>query len=241
MFRSFIPFFLACLGFAIIGLARDMPLFEWQISQIVADIPPDFHFKPSPWKTRLGESVLGDSSDKGSYFLWQIYTPMGDSSDVCSPVGSKPIAKRSRIAETLEHISLGFYQKVYPWLWGTSWLILFLSGLYVWGFANVYKRPFYEPVIFSALLTIIFCFFFDNVLRPLSGRVMPALPCEMFLPSHPYSGTIAFTAHLSKIHFEMPIAMFIGIGLQLGAIGVMVRQIREAPIPEKESAQSVMS
>ena len=240
MLRSIIPFFLACLGFAIIGFARDLPLFEWQISQIVADIPPDFYVKPSPWKTRLGESVLGDSYEDGSYFLWQIYTPMGDSSDVCSPVGSKPIVKRSRIAATLEHISLGFFQNVYPWLWGTSWLILFLSGSYVWGFAKLYKRPFYEPVRFSALLTIIFCFFFDNVLRPLSGRVMSALPCGMFLPSHPYSGTIAFTAQLSKIHIEMLIAMLIGIGLELGAIGVMVRQTREAPAPEKASAQSVV-
>jgi hypothetical protein len=238
MLRSIIPFCLACLGFAIFGFARDMPLFEWQISQIVADIPADFHVKPSPWTTRLGESVLGDSTNDGSYFLWQIYTPMGDSSDVCSPVGSQPVAKRSRIAETLEYISLGFYQKVYPWLWGTSWLILFLSGLYIWGFANVYKRPFYEPVLFSALLTIIFCFFFDNVLRPLSGRVMPALPCDMFLPSHPYSGTIMFNANLSKIHLEMLIALFIGISLELAALGVMVYQTKMAPGYEKESAQS---
>jgi len=240
MLRSIIPFCLACLGFAIIGFGRDMPLFEWQISQIVADIPQDFHFKPSPWTTRLGESVLGNSSNDGSYFLWQIYTPMGDSSDVCSPSGSKLIAQRSRIAETLEHISLGFYQKVYPWLWGTSWLILFLSSLYVWGFANVYKRPFYEPVIFSVLLSIIFCFFFDNVLRPLSGRVMPALPCEMFLPPHPYSGTIIFNANLAKIHVEMLIALFIGISLELAALGVMVYQTKTVPMPEKESAQLVV-
>src|SRR6266498_51978 len=107
MFRSIIPFVLVCLGITIVGLARDMPLFDWKISEIVADLPPNFHVKPSPWTTRLGESVLGDFSKNGSYFLWQIYAPMGNGTNVCSPVGSKPIVKRSMIDETLERISLG--------------------------------------------------------------------------------------------------------------------------------------
>jgi hypothetical protein len=108
-----------------------MPLYEWEISEMVADLPPNFHVKPSPWTTRLGESVLGDSSDDSSYFPWQVYTPMGNSTNICSPVGSRPVVKRSKKDETLERISLGFYQKVYPWLWGISWLVLFLSGFYV--------------------------------------------------------------------------------------------------------------
>jgi hypothetical protein len=241
MFRSLIPFVLVCLGFTLVGLARDMPLFEWETSEIIADLPPDFQVKPSPWTTRLGESVLGDSSDDSSYFLWQIYTPMGNSTDVCSPVGSKPTVKRSRIDEAFERISLGVYQEVYPLLWGISWLLLLVSGLYVWGFATSYKRPIYEPIIFTTIIIIFFCFFFfDNVLRPLTGRVMPALPCGFFLPSHPYSGTITFTAKLSKIHYEMLMVLITGICFELGAIGVMVRQIRMAPMTEKESAQSVV-
>jgi hypothetical protein len=69
---------------------------------------------------------------------------------------------------------------------------------------------------------------------------MPALPCEMFLPSHPYSGTIIFNANLSKIHLEMLITLFMGISLELAALGMMVHQTKIAPMPEKESAQSVV-
>ena len=236
--RSIIPFVLVCLGFTLVGLARDMPLFEWEIKEIVADLPPDFHVKPSPWITRLGESVLGDSSDDSSYFLWQVYTPMGNGKDVCSPVGPKPVAKRSHNDEVLERVSIGFYQKVYPWLWSLSWLFLFLSGFYVWWFAILYKRPISEAVIFTVLITIMSCFLFDNVWRPLTGRVMPALPCALFLPSHPYSGTITFNANLSKIHYEMLIILFIGVSLELGAVGVMFRQTMKAIMQRKESAQS---
>jgi hypothetical protein len=84
------------------------------------------------------------------------------------------------------------------------------------------------------------CFLFDNVWRSLAARVMPALPCALFLPSHPYSGTITFNVHLSKIHYEMLITLFIGISLELGAVGVMLRQTMKARMHGKESAQSVV-
>ena len=77
MLRSIIPFVLVCLGFAVVGLARDMPLFEWEISKMTADLPPDFHVKPSPWTTRLGDFTTwyGKPLDHSTSFLWQVYTP----------------------------------------------------------------------------------------------------------------------------------------------------------------------
>ncbi len=130
MLRSIIPFVLACFGITLVALARDMPLFDWEISKIVADLPPNFHVQPSPWTTRLGESVLGDSLDDGAYFLWQVYTPMGDK-DVCSPVGLKPDAKLSQTGEFLERLSANFYQKVFSW---SSQEIIFGPILFSVGF-----------------------------------------------------------------------------------------------------------
>ncbi len=245
MLRSIIPFVLVCLGLTAVGLARDMPLFEWEISKITADLPPEFHVKPSPWTTRLGESILGDFTtwygeplDHSTSFLWQVYTPMDDGKDVCSPVGSTPVAKRSQNDETIEQVSMGFYQNVYPWLWGISWLILFLSGIYVWWFAILYKRPIFEVVIFTVIIMIMSCMFFENVLRPLAARVMPALPCSLFAESHSYSGTITFNARLLKVHYEMLVVLFAGVCLELGAVVVMVRQTIKAIMQRKESAPS---
>ncbi len=244
MLRSIIPFVLVCLGFAAVGLAQDMPLFEWEVSKITADLPPNFHVKPSPWTTRVGESILGDFTtwygkplDHSTSFLWQVYTPMENGKDICSPVGSTPVAKRSRNDETIEQVSMGFYQNVYPWLRSISWLLLFLSGIYVWWFAIWYKRPIFEAIVFTALIVVIFCFYFDNVLRPLAMRVMPALPCALFLPSHPYAGALTFNASLSKVHYEMLVVLLAGVCLELGAVGLMIRQTMKAIMHRKESAQ----
>ncbi len=237
MLRSFIPYVLVCLGFTIVGLARDMPLFEWEVSEIIADIPPHYHVKPSPWTTRLGESVLGDPTDDNAYFLWQVYTPSGDGEYSCSPVGSKPLVQRLQNDEALERISIGFYQRVYPWLWGTSWLLLFLSGIYVWWFAFWHKRPIAEPILFTVIIVVMSCFLFDNVWRVLASRVMPALSCIPIPEPQPYSGAITFNVNLSKIRYEMLGVLLTGIGLELGAIGVMVRQTKRVIMQSKESSQ----
>ena len=235
MFRSIIPYVLVCIGFTLVGLARDMPFFEWEISEISADIPPGFHVRPSPWTTRLGESVLGDSLDNGSYLIWQVYMSTNNGKNVCSLVGMKPVANRSRIDETLERVSMDFYEKIYPWLWGVSWLFLCLSRVYVLWFAILYKRPVSEPIIFVVIIVIMSCMLFDNVWRPLSARVVHSFVCARFTESHPYSGIITFSANLSKVHFEMLLIFWTGILAELGAIGVVVNQIRRAVIDGKES------
>lgn len=236
MFRSIIPYVLICLGFTLIGLARDMPFFDWEISEIVADIPPDYQVKPSPWTIRLGESVLGDSLNDGSYLLWQVNKSTDQGKNVCSLEGMKPIVRRSQIDDVLERVSISFYENVYPWLRTLSWLLLLLSGMYVWGFAILYKRPVYEPIVFTILITIMFCIFFENVWRPLSGRVITyAFVCDPFTRSNPYSGTITFSANLSKVHYEMLLVFGAGVLAELGALGVMFNQIKGAVTKGKES------
>src|SRR5215208_6228737 len=111
MHRSMIPFLLVCFGFTVIMLARDMPLFDWGIGD-VEDSIPNSHVNPSVLTTRLGESV----------------------SEVCNPVDTESIPRLSQNGELLERISANFSQKVFPWLWSVSWLLLFLSGMYTWWF-----------------------------------------------------------------------------------------------------------
>jgi len=59
MHRSFIPFLLASIGYSIVLLATSLPLFEWQINDVVADYPPVFEVQLSPYRvtTRLGEDL----------------------------------------------------------------------------------------------------------------------------------------------------------------------------------------
>ena len=66
---------------------------------------------------------------------------------------------------------------------------------------------------------------------------MPALACAIFAPPHPYSGTFTFSAKLSGVHFEMLAVLFTGVGLELGAVVVILNQIRKAIMQRKESAK----
>ena len=241
MHRSIIPFIMACLGITLVALARDMPLFDWEISKVVADFPPNFYVKQSPWTTRLGESVLDDSLDNGAYFLWQVYTPMGDK-DVCSPIGLKPDAKFSKSGEFLERISANLYHNVFSW---SSQEIIFgpmllFCGIYIWWFTIWYKRPISEATIFTVLIVIVFCFLQASIWRVLRWRVMPALACAIFTPPHPYSGTFSFSARLLGVHFEMLAVLLIGVCLEVGAVVVILSQIRKAIIQRKESAKSAV-
>src|SRR4026209_109931 len=103
MHRSLLPFMLVILGFTLVLLARDLPLFEWEINEIIADIPPEFQYKNSSWTTRLGESVVGPSFGD-HYVFWQAYVP-AEGFGVCSPAGLHPVVKRSWLDESLDRVS----------------------------------------------------------------------------------------------------------------------------------------
>lgn len=202
MCRSIIPFILVCLGFTLFMFARDMLLFDWEISDAEGSFP-NLQIKPSLLTTRLGESV--------SY--------------VCSPGDGESVVRLSQSDELLERISIYSHQKIFPWLWGLSLLLLFLSAIYIWWFAIWYKHPTSEAIIFTVLILVMFCWLQIDVWHPLSARVALSFLC----PS-------VFNAKLSKIHYEMPVVLFTGIGLELGAVALVLRQIMRAKMQRKEPA-----
>ena len=215
-----LPFILASLGFSMILLAIKMPLFEWQISEIVTDLPPEVHINPSPWVTRLGQSL-----DDDSYIFYQVYVSKDGLS--CRLKGVNSVTNRSQNDEQLERVSLSISQKITLLKsgWNLVGLILFLcGGIYIWWFALWSGRPISEAIIFTVIVIVIFVFLAVGIWRPfLLYTVGPHLDCLGV--SDRYHGTFAFTAILSKVHYETPVVLLTGILLELGALGVMVRQI----------------
>jgi len=106
-----------------------------------------------------------------------------------------------------------------------------LAGIYIWWFTIWYKRPIWKALVLAVVFTGVAVFIFivlTQIVRPFLWRV-GASP-EYFGTLDCYSGTVTFNVALSKVHYEMPILLFAGILLELGALGIMVRQIIKAII-----------
>ncbi len=210
MFRSFIPLLLASLGFILFGLVIDMPLFEWQISEITTQPPYEIRFNPSPWTAKLGDSLEDDSV---IFYQFDI-SHCGDS---FIPEKLKSVVRRSWSEEVIERITRNINRDIFPWLW----LLLFLCGSYVWWYAIRYKRPIAKTFI-SSVIALIFICILINLGRPFYASV-GSLGC--------LEGTITFNAKLSKTHYETLLVLFAVILAEVGAIGIMLRQIIRA-VPE---------
>ena len=227
MLRSFTPFLLASLGFTLIALTIKMPLFDWQISEIVTDLPPEFHINPS-WTTKLGDSLESDS-----YVLNQVVMLMNGNS--CSPEQLTYVVRRSRSDERLEQIALNVNQRIALWLTGLTFtgqitigVILFLCGIYFWWFTIWYNRPFSETII-STVVAVILLGFLINVWRVLVPDV------GVFVCRPGPHGKVTFNARLSKVHYETLLVLFTGISAEVGAMSIMLRQFMMTIIQGKES------
>ncbi len=229
MHRSFLPFLLVSLGYAIALLATTMPLFEWQISEVVTDFPSTYevHVHPSPWTARLGDSL-----DHGLYITFgQLY--VSKDGENCR-YNMNIVVKRSWIERTLEQLSQsldGFIAWLYEW----NCIEIVLSVVYVWWFTIWYKRPVGEAFVFT-IIAGLFNFELTQILRELLPRVIPfasvgTLDC--------YHGIVTFAARLSKVHYETLFVFGAGILAQLGAFGMMLGQIIKATIERKESPKLV--
>ncbi len=198
-----------------IAWAISMPLFEWQVSEIVTDPLYDIRFNASPWIAKFGDSLEDHSvifhHFDGSY--------CGNS---FSPEELNSVVKRSWSEETLEQIARNINRSIVPWLW----LLIVLSGIYVWWYALHYKRPIAEVLILSVVAIVLLCILLD-VSRPFFAIVVGPGCLE---------GTVMFNANLSKVHYETLIVFFAGILLELGAIGMMLRQIIRAAIERKKTS-----
>lgn len=224
MRHSFLPFALVSLGFTMILLSIAMPLFEWQISEIVTDFPPiyEVHVSPSPWTARFGDSFSDD------LYVYRKVSVLKDSLE-CYNKDINLNIKRAPKDEALEQVWLNIYKNI-SWLFGWSLIEIVLSVLYIWWFMIWYKgNSFWK----SIGLTIFAIFIFLNLIPRLADPLFPrfyygAVDC--------YHGTIAFNAALSKTHYETPIILLVGIVLEFGALVIMLRQITKAIIESKKSS-----
>lgn len=232
--RNLLPFLLASLGFTLITLVLNMPLFEWQVSEIVTDLPPEVHINPA-WTTKLGDSVESGSytASDGSYIFHQVLVPKNENS--CSPEQLTSVVRRSRSDERLERIALNVNQRIVLWLTGltrtgqiTIGVLLFLCGIYIWWFTIWYNRSTAEAFTFTIVAVILLGFLINvwRILVPETGVFV----CRPWL-----HGTVAFNARLSKVHYETLFVLFAGILLEVGALGVMLRQIIRTVVERKKT------
>jgi hypothetical protein len=231
MFRSFIPFLLAGLGFTLIAFAINTPLFEWQISEVVTDFPPTYNvdISPSPWRAHLGDTI-----DDGifNYFggVW-----IRRDEGFCSRKDLNFVVTRSQNDKTLEHV-LNINPKIKPWLFAWVSTEVLLSITYIILFVLEYKHGSnIQAIAFMGFAGFI-CVFLIQVMR-LFGTSFPyyffRTGFDSGIECH---GTIAFNAVLSKVHYETLLVFWTGILAELGAIGVVVRQIRRAISEGKETS-----
>lgn len=215
MFRSILPFTLASLGLIIVLLARNMPLFAWEINDVTTDFPPIYEvdIKSTSWKVRLGEPL--EPSFKNIVIS-------KDKRD-CNPVDVILDITRSQSDKELEDISLNTNNIIRPWAteWYAIGLVIFV--VYIWVYTLLYKRPLVEAFGY----TIIVGFLYLQVTQ-IVRVLLPRIAYTYGTTTECFTGTVSFTAKLSKIHVEMLLVFFIGILLELGAFGEMFRQIIRA-------------
>lgn len=212
MHRSLLPFILASLGSTLFAWAINMPLFEWHISEIVSGAPFEAQFTPSPWVTKFGESL-----EDSSYIIRQIDGRYCKNDR--NPEKLESIVTRSRVEKTLEKITQSINHSIIPWLW----LLILLSGIHIGWHTIHYKRPITEALI-STIIAVVFLYILFDVSRPFFARVI-GLGC--------LEDTITFNAGLLKVHYETLIILFASILAELGALGIMLRHIRQAIVDGK--------
>lgn len=218
--QSLLPLILSSLGFIMIRFVINMPLLDWQVSEIVTDFPPAYevNIASSPWI-----ASLGDALDDGSYILQEIRV-IGDGS-FCRKENLKFVVKRSQNDETVERI-LNASQKNTSWLFAWGMIGLTLSGIYIWWFITGYKQgSAFQAFIFMGIAGFIYVFLLliSRVLGPQPG----------YIGISDCYGTITFSARLSQIHYETLIVLFASILAELGALGMILRHIIKIVIERK--------
>lgn len=216
MHRSLLPFLLASFASALFAWAINMPLFEWQVSEIVTDPPYEVSFFPSPWIARFGDSL----EDRSVIFYQFDGSYCGDSFD---PAKLNSVVRRSWSEATLDRITRNINHSIIPWLW----FLIFLCGIYLWWYALHYQRPITETVILTVVAMIVLCILL-SVSRPFFAIVGVSGCLE---------GTVTFNARLSKVHYETLLVFFAAILAEVGAVGMMIRQVRRAIMQRKESSK----
>jgi hypothetical protein len=225
MRHSFLPFTLISLGFAMLLYALAMPLFEWKISEIVTDFPPNYEIQVfPPWTARFGESINDDS------YTYRKVSVLIDRKE-CYNEDIKLSIRRSQKDEDSEQVWLNIYKSV-SWLPRWSLFETVISIMYIWWFVIWYKhQSLWKAIGLTVLAVFILLNLLPRLTSPLDPYTFPGIvDC--------YEGTITFNASLSKIHYETPIVFFIGILMELGALVIMAQQTIKAAIERKSASNS---
>lgn len=225
MYRSLTPFILAVFGFAAILSVINMPLFKWQISEIVTDFPStyDVSITPSPWT-----AYLGDSLDDSSYILSRVFVKREKNG--CREENLNLIVRYSQKDKMLER-ALNFNQENVLWPIALSVVNIILSVVYIWWFTIWHEH---RSVFLAVIFTMASGCIFVSLTQIMRGFAGPLNHVSYFGTTDCY-GAITFNAALSDIYYGTLLVLFTGILLELGALGVMVRQIVRAVRERKKS------
>jgi len=215
---------LASLGYVILLLVAVMPLFEWQISDMTTDFPPAYrvYITPSPWRASFGQSL-----DDGSYVFRKVYVQKDNKS--CRKEEMNFTVTRLENDDAVERAWLNVYKNI-SWLFQWDWIGIVLSLMYIWWFTIWYAhRTAFHAIILTGIAVFIFVFL--TQIARLAG--------PLYIPSYfgraDCYGAVTFNARLSKIHYETLLILFAGILLEVGALGVMLRQIVSTVIERKKA------
>jgi hypothetical protein len=202
MFRSFIPFLLAGLGFTLIIWATKLPLFDWQISEIVTDFSSACDGAlPSYWTTEFGEDLAVKNKPS---FLENLNI----------------VVKRSWSDEIFDRIALSLYN-IHPFVY----FGIMLSIGYIWQFNLRDKQNWFSigMAVFLTMLAVLIFFLLTQVVR-LAGPAVGQIP--YYYNIWHCQGAITFSARLSKTHYGTLLVLLAGILSEIGIFVVMLYQLR---------------
>jgi hypothetical protein len=216
MQRNLTPFVLANLGLAFVVASTTMPLFEWEISATAVDFPPTYevYIPPSPWTTKLGESL-----DNTSCVFWKVLVSDGQNHCINEESFGLNVVRSSqeRLAES---VSL-YINKSISWFTLSGLIEIVLSGVYIWWVTLSLEHRSIADAIVSTIIGFVI---FSSVIVILA-LLGPSSAIDFFRYTDKCQGALTFNANLSRVHYEMPIVMLIGVLAELGAFSVMLHQI----------------
>jgi hypothetical protein len=200
-------------------------LFEWQISEIVTDLPSTYEVdvRPSPWITHPRDSL-----DDGTFIL-RYGISVVRNENYCSEQNLKFVVRRTQNYKIVEQL-LNAHQEMSNSSWLFGWVVagLVLSGIYIWWFIIGYKKRRIGDVVFYTVIAgavYVFLLLFSRIIGPHIGYA-GTIDCN---------GTIGFNARILKVHYETLIVFFVIILSELGALSMIVRQITVAVSERKKT------
>ena len=230
MVRGFLPFVLALMALPMILFAYVNPLFQWQISEIVIEVPSSYevNISPSPW-----EVYIGDTLNDKKYVFFNI--SVLNEGKFCSPKDFSLVVKRSQRDELLEQLSLWqlFNSRGIEWyLW---WVLaeIALSMVYLLWFTYWQDhRTIGYTILSGVIATMAFCF----VMVPMAKLMGPRI-IDMFAGIANCHGAFTFHAEIVKVYYAVPIVLLSSIFAEFGALIIMAREIIKVSRNRTESSK----